>query len=112
MARENGLEGVVGIKVTIAPGATNAVLMTPIAGEISSGIKYFSGGSLEILQCPSGSTLTNAQLVAAQGNSTYLLGTPINQYESLNFDGAVRYYLMATGATVVCYQLKGLSTGF
>lgn len=107
MGRETDLNGVVGGVLTIAPGATNARFVPQIAGEISSGIKYFTGGSLEIIGTTAGGTLTASQLVAAQGTG-YLFGSG----ESLNFDGAVRYYLMATGATVVAYQLKGLSSGF
>lgn len=107
MGRETDLNGVSSTNIIVPPGATMAVLINQIAGEISSGIKYFSGGSLEIFNCPVGSSLTNAQLVARQGHG-YLFGTA----EALNFDGAVRYYLMATGSTVVAFSLKGLSTGF
>jgi hypothetical protein len=108
MGRENDINGIAPSRVVIAPGATNSRLIQPIAGEISSGLKYFSGGSLEIVQAPLGTTLSGTQLIATSADNKYL----ISNGEVLNFDGGVRYYLMATGATTIAYIMRGLSTGF
>ena len=92
-------------KVIVPVGATVSVLVTPQAYESSTVIRYGTGGSLELVGIPVGaSTLTGASLVAAQGNA-YLFGSS----EVLSIGGAARYYLMATGATVTCYLLKGLT---
>lgn len=102
MARDLTAYGVHVTQVIILPTGASALLMNPIDGEISSLIKYVSGGSLEIRHADPGSTNT---ITAGLG---YIMGTN----EVLNFDGAVRYYLCATGATTVAYILKGLSMGY
>lgn len=107
MGRDLEVFGFIGEKVFIPPGATLAVVMGVTAGQMGSVLKYFSGGSLEIVNCPPGSTLTGAQLVTANGTG-YLFGSQ----EAVNFDGPARFYLMATGATVIAYYLRGLSAGF
>ncbi len=112
MARENDLQGILPTLMIIPPGATLAVLITPIACECSSGLKYLSGGSLEIQFAPNpvagGATALSAtQLVDVQGKG-YLMGSS----EAINFDGPVRYYLMATGATVLVNSIRGLTSGY
>lgn len=98
-------------QLVVAPGATNALLVSPAPGEVSHGIKYISGGSLEILAPPlsydgyaPGSTWTGASLVALLGRG-YLMGTS----EADNIDGPARYYLMATGATAIAHKLISYS---
>lgn len=112
--RESDIRGLTGRKYTVAPGATNALLIEPTTLEGAGILKYFSGGSLEIYHAPQGSPLLNgattqagASLVAlsAGGTMGYLMGTS----EIVNIDGGCRFYLMATGATVIAYQLKGLT---
>lgn len=107
MARENDLVGLLPTMMVIPVGATAAVLIQPVSGEASSGIKYYSGGTLEIHQAPRGTTYTGAELIALAGTG-YLMGAS----EAINFDGGVRYYLMATGATVVAYNIRGLTAGY
>lgn len=104
MARENDLVGVSPTLMVIPPGATLAVLITPISYEASSGLKYSSGGSLAIHYAPPGTTLSGAELVLVEGKG-YLMGTS----EAINFDGGVRYYLMATGATALVYNIRGMT---
>lgn len=93
--------------VTVGTGATLAFLVNPIAGEVSSILKYFSGGSLEIVPAPLGTTALGGSLVALEGTG-YLMGTS----EALNIAGPARYYLIAKGATTLAYLLRGRSAGF
>lgn len=115
---QSDINGVKGIKQIVPVGATVAVLISPLDGETGSLIKYFTGGSLEIVQAPVrhdtygqssliGLTWAGASLVALQGTG-YLFGSS----EVVSVDGPARYYLMATGATVTCYLLKGLTAGY
>ncbi len=85
--------------IHISPGASTLIL--PLAGQMSVLLKYGSGGSLSItnISDSAGSSLAVAQL--------YLLGTS----EILSFDTVSAFYLSATGATVVCYMLRGRSSG-
>jgi len=106
MGYQGDIYGLGATRVVIAPGATNAVLIQGINYQSASLFKYFSGGSLEIINCPVGSTLTGAQLVTATGGG-YLMDAG----EKLSVDGAARYYAMATGATTTAMLLYGLSSG-
>jgi hypothetical protein len=101
------VNGLFGSKITIPVGATAALCIGSTGGQMANILKYFSGGSLEIINCPPGATLTGAQLIAAQGTG-YLFGSN----EAVSWDGPARFYLMATGATVIAYGLGGLSAGF
>jgi hypothetical protein len=120
MARESDLYGIIGEKLTIAPGATNALFMPGYPGELASIVKYVSGGSLEVVGAPPGASLPNfagasyvgstwlgLSLVPFIGNG-YLLGST----EILNITGPARYYLMATGSTVIAMHFVGRSQGF
>lgn len=112
---QDDINGLVGVKQFVPPGATLAVLISPQSGETGQLLKYFTGGSLEIVQAPIsnagsqtvGQTWAGASLVALQGTG-YLLGTS----EVVSISGPARFYLMATGATVTCYLLKGLTAGY
>lgn len=106
MAREVDFTGLNGEKIVVPPGATLAVLMSAQPCQGSAIVKYFSGGSLEIVAAPVGTTWTGASLVNLLGTG-YLFGAS----EVLTVDGSARYYLMATGATVVAYGLRGLTPG-
>lgn len=108
MADSNNIFGVIAEQLVIPPGATLAVLMTGNAGQCSEVLKYYSGGTLQILGVTVGTTLTAAQLVSAGNSGGYIFGTS----EALTVDGAARYYLMATGATCVVMHLRGLTAGF
>lgn len=103
MARELTVYGFTCGFYAVPAGASLAVLVQAAPGEITSSVKYFSGGSLEIIGCV-GPGLTG---VPTPG-SGYLLGTA----EVMNIDGAARYFLVATGATAVAYFAKGLSQGY
>ncbi len=111
MARELTVYGFAVTLLTIPAGYSLALLVSPAPGEIASTLKYFGGGSLEILQAGFTQVSAQTQVVfpvqtaVAQG---YLLATT----ESLNTDGAARYYLAATGTTTQAYLLRGLSQGF
>ncbi len=107
MATQSDIHGIGATLLAVPSGATVALLITPTARGVVHTIKKFSGGSCEIIGCPSGSTLTGAQLVTAQGGG-YLLGTA----EVVVINGPAQYYLMATGATAVVYQWIGLSAGY
>ena len=112
---QDDINGLVGVKQIVPPGATLAVLIAPQNGETGQLIKYFTGGSLEIVQAPVshsggetiGLTWTGPSLVNLLGTG-YLMGAG----EVVSVSGPARYYLMATGATVTCYLLKGLTAGY
>ena len=107
MSRWTDIYGFAPVQITVPAGGTNAILVTPVAGMVAGTIKIISGSSLEILQCPVGTTLTGATLATMQGTG-YLLGTS----EVFNYGGAARYYLCATGATAVAHLLQGMGPGF
>lgn len=109
MARETSTYGVNPSVVYVPPGITNAVLMTPVAGEASSSIKYYSGGSLLIMQAPVGTTSPGTSLVAGYSSLQYYT---TSTSEAVNFDGPCRYYLTALGATAVVMQIRALSQGY
>lgn len=93
----------------IPTGITTAVLMQPVAGEASSAIKYYSGGSLLVMQAPVGTTSPGASLVAGYSNLLYYVAATS---EAINWDGPCRYYLAAVGATVVVMEIRALSEGY
>lgn len=94
-------------QLIVAPGATNALLVFPAAGQNYTRLKYGSGGSLEIIGVPDGVTLTAAQLVSASGNH-YLVGTT----EVIDIPkSAPRFYLSALSATTIVFYLEGRSSG-
>lgn len=99
--------GITASVVTMVAGATNAVLIDNCPFAQSTVIKYNSGSSLIYLfGVATGQTLTGAQMVTGY-SSGYLLGGS----EVLSFDGSVRLYAAAIGATGQIYLLRGLSTG-
>ena len=111
-------------RVTVPPGATQAVFVDVLAGQKAITIKYLSGGTLEILPATlgasfsagastvnqnfffHGSTHTAAALALLNGTG-YLMGTN----EILNISGPCRFYLSATGATTLLTTLRGLNAG-
>lgn len=93
-------------RITIGVGSTLAFLLTHVAGQNSTVLKYFSGGTLEVIGVADGVTLTAAQLGAAN-QTGYIMGTT----EVLSIDGPVRCYLSATAATTVVMALLGKSQG-
>lgn len=104
-AQQDKIFGLYPQQVFVPPGATNAVLVQPVAGEQAVIIKYFTGGSCSLIQAPPGATLTGPELVSYGNTGGYLLGTT----EAVSIDGPARYYLMAIGATATIMLLKGLS---
>ncbi len=108
MARELTAYGFAVTLLTVPAGYSNALLVNPVPGQVSSTLKWFSGNSLEIMQAAVtlGAGLSvPIQTATGQG---YLLSVS----EAVNTDGAARYYLCATGATTQAYLLMGLSQGF
>lgn len=103
MAREYSLYGVTCGIYTIPATGASALLVTSAPGEVSGFIKYFGGGSCEIIGAP-GPGLTFAPTVG----TGYLLGAA----EVVQINGPARYYLAATGGTATVYFCKGLSEGF
>lgn len=89
----------------VAPGYSLALWVRAVPGEVASTIKYFSGGSLEIMQVATPGSSGILQTAAGQG---YLMGAG----EAVNLQGPASYYLCATGATALAYCLRGLSTGY
>lgn len=102
MARELTVYGFTCGSFAVPAGASLAVFVKAAPGEVYSSVKYFSGGSLEIIGASLGQTFS---ITAGTG---YLFGTT----EVINIAGAASYFLCATGATVVAYFAKGLSQGF
>lgn len=85
--------------LAIPPGAS--ALISPLPGQLSTIIKYSSGGSLAITNVADayGSTFATAQ--------AYLFSAG----EALSFDDVGDFYLTATGATAVCYLFRGRTSG-
>lgn len=97
--------------LTVPPGATNAVLITPGPYVTATLIKYASGGSVSIFGNPfqvSGvsSVITGTSLVTGFSGS-YLLGAS----EALSIDGPAQFYVAATGTTALISVLQGLTQG-
>lgn len=129
MARELTVYGFQATLIAVPAGASNAFLVRPMPGEVSCQLKYAAGGSLEIVNAnpgvldpsapnrpggasailvyPNGVTANPGVTNTAAGIG-YLLGTG----ESLSWDGAARYWLVATGATATVYLLRGLAQGY
>ena len=105
-AQQDKIFGLYPQQIIVPPGATNAVLIQNVAGEVGMIIKYFSGGSCQIINAPPGATLTGPQLVSYGNTGGYLLGTT----EAVSVDGPARFYLQAYGATTIIMLLKGLSS--
>lgn len=102
MARELTVYGFTCGILAVPAGASLAVFVKAATGEVSSTLKYFSGGSLEII----GASLGNTYAISA--GTGYLLSAN----EAINIDGAATYFLCATGSTAVAYFAKGLSQGY
>lgn len=120
MARESDVNAVIGERLVVGSGGSFGLLVTPYQGEVASILKYFTGGSLEIVAAPPGPSLPNypgstvvggtwlgASLNALAGTG-YMFGTS----ETLNITGPARYYLIATGATTTVMHFVGRSQGF
>lgn len=105
MARENDQFGVGPTLLTIAAGYSLALWVRAQPGEVGSDLKYFTGGSLEIMQVATPGQSGIAQTAAGQG---YLMGTT----EKQSFSGPASYYLCATGATTQAYLLRKMGTGY
>jgi hypothetical protein len=108
MAREADIYALGATQFVIPAGYSLALWVTPMAYEVSSTLKYLSGGSLIIVSTNTNGTTLPGATLAGLVDSSYLLGTA----EAINFAGPARYYLVATGATAVACQLRGFSQGF
>lgn len=105
MARENDIHAFGTTTITLA--ATGTLLIPEEAGQVSGTVKYLSGGSLEIVGVGVGITYTGTSLSSLPGKGYFL-----DISETINFEGPVRYYLVATGSPAVLSVLKGLSSGY
>lgn len=108
MATQAEVNGLGSTRVIVPPGATLAVVVNPVAGGCNQRLKYLSGGSLEIFNCPVGTTAPGGSLVALATAGGYLMSTT----EIVEIDGPARYYLMATGATAIAALVYGLTAGY
>lgn len=99
--------GVTTGQFVVPVGLTNALFINAasIPGCNSTQLKYNDGGTLLLVGCPAGATLTAVQLSTASG---YLVGTS----EVLSINGPVRAYLAATGATTRVSFIFGQVEGF
>lgn len=93
-------------RISVPSGATNAVLFdSNVVPEcVGAKLRYVSGGTLEIIGVTMGVTLAAATLAAASGNSWPFLAADI--YDT---GGPSRFYLSATGATVVVAYIRNKS---
>lgn len=114
MSRQDDLAGFAPLQQIVPPGITNAVLISDPAYSVGGAIEYVSGGSLLIMRAPGqvngtyGSTYSGAELIAGySAGQFWKVGAG-----ALNYNGAARYYLAATGATASCQLLRGLSAGY
>lgn len=82
-------------------GVSQVVGVTLVAGQISIILKYFSGGSLEVIDplAQGGQTVL--------GGSGYMLATS----EALNSSMIGTFYLTATGSTATAMLLRGKTIG-
>lgn len=92
-------------RLAVPAGATNALLVDNFgfSGCVSTYLKYFSGGTCEILGVASGVTYNAATLAALSGTG-YLFGA----LEVVPLAGPVRFYLSSTGATSVVMMIQGI----
>lgn len=100
MSRQTDIYGVTCEVLNVGAGPTFAQVVVACQYEVASVLKYASGGSLVVMGCPPGSTHTGATITFLTSRS-YLMDVG----EALNFDGANRYYVVATGATAVAYVM-------
>lgn len=85
----------------IAIPAGASLLVTPVPGQMSVLVKYFSGGSLSI---------TN--VVDATGSSNAIAQQYVfSASEALSFDSVGSFYLTATGSTSVAHMIRIRSSG-
>lgn len=85
------------LPVRVAVGLSQVIGVTVTAGQIATTLKYFSGGSLEIV---SGNT-------ASPWGLGYLLGTT----ETYNANMIGTLYLAASGATAIAHVVMGKTSG-
>jgi hypothetical protein len=88
---------------TLVIGSGVTAQITRMPGQHSAVLKWGSGGTLWII-----GVTTMAQGSSFMSNRQYLVGVS----ESVNINCRANLYLMATGATVTCYVLRGLSSGY
>lgn len=108
MSQRTDVFGLVPETLFIPLGATSALLLDGDVGQVGSVLNYISGGTLWIMGVTGGQTLTAAQLASDFNGAT--LRFNVQSGQAINIDGAPRFYLAATGATVVCQLLRGLGT--
>lgn len=90
----------------IAIGLSQVIRVVAGAYQYSTGFKYSSGGSLEIVTPQPSGASTGASVSPAWGKG-YLMGTA----EVCSWDGPAAVYLCATGATAIAMFSVGYGSG-
>lgn len=106
MARETTVYGITTQILAMGAGASLSLYVFAAPGEIWSRLKYVSGGSMELMGANAGTPGATGRADAS--GTGYLFGAA----EVIEFSGAARYFLQATGATAVAHLIRGLSQGF
>lgn len=93
-------------KIIIPVGATLAVKVAQIPEQVALTMKYFTGGTLEIIGITAGpgATYSASQLATLSGN-----GYLVDSTEVLNYGGPTAFYLSSTGATTTVYYQRGMN---
>lgn len=89
--------------LAVPPGGSLAILVKPVAGQVSAVLKKFGGGSLEIYNAPVGATAADPTAIDTLGTG-YLMGIA----EERLIYGSPKFYLAATGTTATAYLLLGI----
>jgi len=107
MADSNSLVGEFFTGTTFIPsGATNAVLITSQAFDISTKVKMFAaGGTVYLMGCTMGTTALSGTMLVAGITTGYLLGAT----EVFEINGPAKFYLASLGATATICIVKGKS---
>lgn len=90
-------------------GATLALFIQPIPGQLSVLMKYSSGGTCEILPAGLTQIAHNIFLPRSQAAATLAAisgsGYAFSSGEAITVDGPVSFYLSSTGATSVIHAI-------
>lgn len=112
MARENDISGLGATVITVAPGATNAILVQPVTTQANLILKVKSGtfiifgipGGQSLLTLAQGGSLVGTSLVAGAS-----FGYQLGQTETLSIQGNPNFLVSqdAGGSTGTLFLLTG-----
>lgn len=93
-------------RINLVNGATNAVYVSTKPFQTTTSLWYSAatGGSLELIGAPLGTTYTAAQLATLNASG---FGVIANTY--LDLQGPASFYLNALGSTTTVFLLQGRS---